>query len=242
MKKLLHILPAALMAFGLHAQSLKLSDKNGNDVTGGILNLWGSKDGEIVAYIGVKNIGNASKDVKVKKWEGSITAGADVYFCWDQCYTPAVFDSPTSITVGSGASNDSSFTGHFDTYGVVGNGVVYFTFYDENNTKDSATVRVVFSASPAGVDNISAKTAKISAASPNPANSQATFSYQVPKTALAASLELHNMLGEKISVVNLPVAGNNFTLNTEALKPGVYFCSFVVDGKVSTTQRLVVSH
>ena len=244
MKKGLLIVALAAICYGLNAQSLKLFDKAGKDITNGNMNLWGDTTSydEVVANIGVKNVSSSSVDVRVKKVESKLTAGAEVYFCWDQCYIPAVYESPTFISVGASQKNDSSFTGHYLAMGKAACDIIYFTFYNDKNKKDSASVRVNFCVSPAGIADNNSKKPSISNPMPNPANGQTNFNYFVPSYASSAKLMLHNMLGETIKEIELPASSTSQTLRTNELNAGMYFYSFVVDGKAVTTKRLMVSH
>jgi len=51
-----------------------------------------------------------------------------------------------------------------------------------------------------------------------------------------------NMLGSKVKSMDIPGKSGSLILTTSDLKSGMYMVSYISNGKVKDTSRLVVSH
>lgn len=77
---------------------------------------------------------------------------------------------------------------------------------------------------------------------PNPFNNSTTISYTIPEQAGNASISVYSIQGSLVENYNLPNKGNSI-LNIYAgdSKSGMYLYSLVIDSKVISTRRMLVS-
>gem|GEM_PF-2751724 len=77
---------------------------------------------------------------------------------------------------------------------------------------------------------------------PNPAGWQATIRYALPTTAHQATLEVRNLLGQRVSTLPLPGVQGEVLLPVAGLPAGLYLCSVVVEGQVLAVRRISIIH
>lgn len=77
---------------------------------------------------------------------------------------------------------------------------------------------------------------------PNPASDVINLSYSIHAEATSASFILTNTLGQVVKTTELPVATHDYTINSGALTSGIYYCSFMIDGKIAKTMKIIISH
>jgi subtilisin family serine protease len=75
---------------------------------------------------------------------------------------------------------------------------------------------------------------------PNPFSETTTISYDFQDPSAKAELVFVDMLGKEIRKEKLQQTTGNFTLNKGQLKPGMYFYSLIVNGKIVKTNKLAV--
>lgn len=119
-------------------------------------------------------------------------------------------------------------------------GVVEFivTKDDSEGATESRFVKFVNSASLATI----AKQAKVSMeVYPNPASNIAVFQYKTGNTAQSASIVIRDMVGKVVRKINLETMGTSQKkVSISDLNPGVYFYSYVLDGNIISTKKLIV--
>jgi len=239
-KYLLLFCLTGITALFAYSQSFQLSDSTGllaNNAT--ILKYGMPSADEIISYVSIKNTTGSPIPVKVKKVELNLVHGAAVAFCWGLCYIPEVFVSPDSIIIDAGATNSTDFSGHYYPQGIVGISTIRYVFFNANNPNDSVCVNIEFSTYPQGINDLSGVT--LSNACPNPANNSVSLSYSVPQNS-NAKLIIRNVLGSVVKDLNIAGNSGQINLNTTELADGVYFYSFLVDGKSQVTKKLVIRH
>jgi len=74
---------------------------------------------------------------------------------------------------------------------------------------------------------------------PNPFSETTTISYDFQSTG-KAELVISDMLGKEIIKEKLTYQTDTYTLNKGQLRPGMYFYSLVINGKVVKTNKLAV--
>lgn len=76
---------------------------------------------------------------------------------------------------------------------------------------------------------------------PNPANNVVNFQYSTSASTQSASVIIRNMVGKVVKEIVLEETGTaQKKINISELTSGVYFYSFVLDGVVISTKKLVV--
>lgn len=241
MRKILYLIPLLTISFWASAQSLSLSYAGGAISNGGNVYVYADSGyyNVMESHIFVTNTSAGSLDVKVKKTEVSTISGSENSFCWGMCYLPAVFVSPDPITIGAGVMDDHSFIGDYKPRGHLGETVILYTFYNIANTNDSVCVNVHYTATPVAVPTFVA-TPTLSNAYPNPASSKVSFNYDLKSFASEAFIIIKDLTGNEVKREYISGSTGRLTLNVDDLSEGVYFYSLIIDGKASTTKKLIV--
>ncbi len=255
MRKLYTLLILGLTAgWGANAQSLQFVDDQGTDISGTTItksiscaDITANGSLDVGAYgISVKNIGNSTLDVKIKRFETSVPSTTENYFCWFVCYAAqpsgvyyewpvngmGQYNHKRTLTAGQ---TDTNFFAHHLPNGTCQSATYRYVAFDGNNTNDSAYIDIVFDVTTSTSDiektNITAKEY------PNPANDVLMISLnELPNDA---SLVVSNMVGaivKRQSITNLTTR-----LNTEDLSNGVYFYTVKSKNAVLVTRKFIVS-
>ena len=122
---------------------------NGEDVTNGAFTVFGvptQETFETDAFI--KNNKDTAAKIRVRRRNISVNPQTENYFCWFQCYGPAVDVDPTNnfIMIGANETNYESFHSYFKPQGVSSINTIRYTFFDNNpgHTSDSAFVDITY--------------------------------------------------------------------------------------------------
>lgn len=193
---------------------------------------------EMVTEIVVENISSNSIDVKVKRQPISLIQGTSNYFCWTQCYGPAINESPDPITMTAGEVNESSFSVHYNPNGNAGQVAVKYCAYDSNNEADSACTIVYFNGTTTAIDEISETS--FSEFHPNPTPSTTILNYNLPSNKQAEVL-FFDMMGNLVKKHQLMGQDAQLKISVSDLKAGLYFANIMVDGQLQEIKRLVVT-
>lgn len=235
MKKIITIAFLALIANPLFSQNSYFEFSNLQT------NLWGNANDQMTGRAYIKNITNDTLHVKVKRTPVSVVSGSSNSFCWDVCYTSITSESVHSVTMVPD-SVYNNFYADFLPNGNVGLSSIKYCFFDEDVTTDSICLIAYFNASATGIEtNILPEGNYISDAFPNPSNGTTQLIYSVKKDAGSSKLEMHNILGSLVKVIDLKEKSGTVKLPLEDVGSGIYFCSLVVDNKTISTRKLVVS-
>lgn len=258
MKKLYAIAIGICFTGSAFAQSsLYFKDDVGTDISNTTITVAGEPtDSDIHVYLEVGNSSGTNLDVKVTRYEMSCISGTENYFCWAQCYgnvnscdpTYSQFPSPASpewgdyVPISAGSSwpaNGLFFGAYLVPLGFTGTATYRFTAFDSANPNDSVSVDITFDVA-VGIEEEAAK-GTISDAYPNPANGSTSISYELLSDD-QATLEVYNMIGEKVEEMLLEGKEGTAIINTEDLESGVYFYSLSVDGTLVNSKKLIVTH
>jgi len=90
-----------------------------------------------------------------------------------------------------------------------------------------------------GVDEIELQGAALSCY-PNPFNEVTTINYQLPAFESKAELVITNMLGKEIRKEQILKNKGTFIMDRGQIKPGMYFYSLIVNGKIVKTNKLAI--
>ena len=197
----------------------------------------------------VKNNYSSSKTVKVKRTLLSSITGHDIYYCFGAvCLNPSpsivyIPSQSATITANGGLPNGQG------TYGLsadidamaLGTSVVRYTLYDVNNPNDSIYVDLTYVVTPVGMSELTAKNFSLSQPSPNPAVTTATFRYDFNFAPKTAALKIYNMVGSLVKEEKITGKEGKLSVSSNDMEEGIYFCSLVVNDKIISTRRLVIS-
>jgi hypothetical protein len=229
MKKIYLLVCLVVISLGVNAQSFTLS------------NTYFSGDPMyfVEGHTTITNISNTPKNVYVQRVVNNLAPNHNSYFCWVQCYSAQVSTSPDFITIQPGADT-SIFRGDLETNLTPGNSTVTYCFYDANNHGDFVCVDFNYPTFTGLADSPAGKNF-ISKAYPNPTSDVANFYVNIEKSGKNATLKFFNMLGAQVKEVDVTNAKNSIKVNVSDLKAGIYFYSLWVDGKSTTTGKLMIS-
>jgi hypothetical protein len=245
-KVLLSVYLFSVVAFYGYSQSLTLSNQHGAIQPNAIIVQAGTPDSvELITYLNVKNISNATIKVFCKKVQLTMLDSTEMTMCWaGNCYPAPVNVSPFSQSINAGQTN-TEFIGHYTqtafSHFKSGESVIRWVFYNQANVNDSASVTVKYTTYPLGIDESNGRQAVLSNAYPNPANAVAGFNYAVPSGS-QARIVIRNILGSIVHSEQVSTGSGKISVNTANLTDGIYFYSLMLDGKNSQTKKLVVKH
>lgn len=238
MKKLL---PALVILFNLGlvltAQNLTVENLNGVDITNTtVVSPGGVDDAEIVEYMKVRNSSGINISVVFKKKNLTSVAGATNDFCVGfNCYPATSMLSNAFIVMGGMLQTDETSC-HYRPHGYAGSSTIRYTFYDQNNENDSASVIVEFvvtsKINEASVSNIEVY--------PNPAVNMVNFDYRINSTN-DSWFTVYNMLGNVVKSIRLEESQASISVAVDDLDAGIYFYSVLVNGEALKTSRLIIN-
>jgi hypothetical protein len=240
---LISFICAGMFLPNVNSQNIQLCDKSGTSFTNGTaFYIWDTLTLMNFEGLRIKNIGSSTINVKCKKIETSLVEGASCYMCFQgSCFSSGAFTSPKQDTL-SPNEVDSSFSGHVNPLGNLGESIITFVFFNVANTSDSAWVVVHFTATPVGINEIASMNAEVSNPYPNPAVLHTSFDYHFPKGTSSANFILSDLLGSKVYETDIQELEGKLTLNTADLKEGIYLYSFYVNHKMILTKKLIIRH
>ncbi len=229
MKKIYLIALFTVFCIGVQAQSLTATN----------VYISGDPTFFMEGHATITNISSSSKDVSVQRTVNNLFSGHNSYFCWVQCYSSQTSLAPDNVTLNPGDNTDI-FRGDLETFAISGISVVSYCFFDVNNTSDSVCVDYIYDATT-GIADIPAGKNYISKAYPNPASEFTQFYINLNKGVKNAQVKIFNMLGAEVKSVQVTDARNTLKVNISNLKGGIYFYSLFIDGKSTSTGKLMVT-
>ncbi len=239
MKRILRFITLFVIGCQGFSQNLSLSYANGQLPNGSSFMVSGDANFFMAAYVFVKNNSANPIDVYVKKTELYLVQGTSNYFCWAQCYGGQTYVSPEGIVINGGETDDLHFSGDYDPVGHHGVTSIMYTFFDGNNPNDSAAVTVLFNAGFTGLpENLSAPV--LSAAYPNPAQGIANLDFNLPVSAVTASVIVRSVTGQVVASYPLNSSTGQVSMDVSGMESGLYLCSLVLDGREAKTVKLTV--
>ena len=93
-----------------------------------------------------------------------------------------------------------------------------------------------------GVVNYQNIFSSIGNAFPNPSNMSVSVKYDINEFSNSGTIIFYDMLGKAVKEVALTDKKGTVKINVDDLNSGVYFYSFLVDGKAISTKKLVISN
>jgi hypothetical protein len=181
--------------------------------------------------LAVENISNNNLNVKVKKTEISVVPGTENSFCWVQCYDTSVLVSTKYITIPAHSINSDDFYGEYYPKGHLGTSIIRYTFFDMNNTTDSASMIAVYIATPVGIEELAENNNIL--LYPNPTSGIANLNLDLGKNF---TIEIFNSLGAKVLQEN--IISNSIDLSL--LPEGIYYYRIKENNQIKTNNVLVI--
>jgi hypothetical protein len=204
----------------------------------GPITVTGTSEDELIGELTVTNSGVETINFHVKRTVISPLAGSSNWFCWGtSCYLPNTDQSINSVSIIDGLS-DTTFSAHLNPSGNVGNAEIRYTFFNAANPSDSSSINVRFESTPLSTGPIVNSAIQVSSF-PNPATDVIRFAYaNLPANA---SIEILNLLGERMAVINNLTSEGIVAFPVDKLAPGIYFYNLnSLNNKAIKVGRFVV--
>ncbi len=184
---------------------------------------------EAVIDIDVKNASSNSMDIQCRKRHIKLVSETQNYFCWGSCFPPYTFESINPLVIPANTT-DTAFAGHYKPNGKLGCTIVAYTFFDNNNPSDSATVTVKYimdSCTPSSIIENNNSVNMFSSAYPNPASSY--FNIDIKHLQKTGYLNLYNNNGQLIKTKIFYASNTNIAVNIKNLQTGIYFYNIILN-------------
>jgi Secretion system C-terminal sorting domain len=244
-----------LFGFGSAQSSFKILDPDNAaaDVTNMTLDLWGDPTTDIEKELIVKNTTASNKTVKLKRVlvSGFNTTAPNqdtLQICWNVCLAPSWNTTQTAgnVTILADSTADFSVNGigfHslFSPCTLLGTRVIRYTFWDNTNMSDSASVLVNYHITAVGLSENKMNNFTFSSPHPNPASGSTVVTYDFPYQ-VKAQLKVYNIAGAVVKEFPTEESAGKLIIDTENMPNGIYFCRMLVNGKVIGTKKLIVSN
>jgi len=227
-------------AIGLSAQNLSLSNANGALSPGDTISLYIANNVDHYEHVYVTNNSGSSMDVKVRKHEIELLAGAMNTFCWGVCVAPSTLVSPYSITIDAGQTNTNDFSADYNGNENDGLTIVRYTFFDDANPSDTVDIVIKFYTSPVSIGEIAVLKTEISNPYPNPASTNCQFNYIIPLSVYDAKIVITDLAGNIVNTTSLIPGEGKASIDVSAFASGIYFYSLWIYDKPHTTRKLIV--
>ena len=194
--------------------------------------------GEFIQHMQIRNLTSNDLNVLVEKEVVGDLEGTMNFFCWGVCLSPDVSVSPRAITVAANSLNTDDLSFHVmfeeEVYGKV---VIIFKAYDETQSGNPISIKVVFNRSGAGVRE--AAPVQFGQAYPNPASSVVNFDYNI-NAGDRASVSIYNLLGQEVKNLSVNTLQGRLSVSVIDLNEGIYFCKLFVNGCAVKTEKFLV--
>lgn len=198
----------------------------------------------------IHNDYGTQKTIKVKRYFIQNAPGQEAYYCFGaNCYGYVPDQTFVPIQTSNVAANGMLPSGQgtfglktdFDDFGFMGTTKVLYVLYDVNNVNDSVALEMTYVVSAVGIAKLDAKNFSISNPMPNPATSLVSVKHNFSSTPKSASVKIYNMVGVLVKEVKVEGTEGKTQLDVSALNDGVYFYTLVVNDKLISTKKLIVS-
>jgi len=200
---------------------------------------WSSSD----AHVSIDNNSNSLKLVTISRMINTIVPGQMEFFCYGAttglCYPPGTISSNGQDTILAN-STDNSFKATLSPFGNVGYASIHYRIFDTNNPADSVGVDLAWDVTTSINENNIVY--GLSKPLQNPADGFTVFNYNLKLADQSDRLVVFNMLGSMVKSVEIPGKAGSLILSTSDLKSGMYLVTYMSNGKVKDSSRLVVSH
>lgn len=189
-------------------------------------------------YIENRNINDLA--VLVDRDISQIHPAHRTYYCWAQCYDTTVSLSPDALILPGGTVDSTSFHSYIYTANTAGVSKVTYTFFDQNNTSDTALATITYDVLNTSISSVEKSLYSLGSPSPNPANNMTSFTYAAP--VANTKLVIRDLIGNVVAEHPLNATKGIVLIPVGELNSGIYVCSIVNNGNSISSSKLVVSH
>ncbi len=245
MKKIITTSVLFLLAFSGFSQSIVLLDTANAVVSNSIVDITITPGSTTLTEFLIHNSTNQSRTYKCRRAILYMASDDSTQFCFGGlCYGFGTNVGSLSLTVVAQDTVDFAGNG-FHAVFVAGAScvtrLVYYRFEDPANLADSTNVILRYNCS-SGVNEFANAAGTISEVVPNPASQLISINYNVTSNSQKAKLAVYNVIGKEIKQITLTDKQGTAKLNTDDIPSGVYFYSLLVDDKIISTKKLVISN
>lgn len=245
MRKLLLLISAAFTV-NASAQSIVLKN-NANSATitpNSVITITTAVNDVTAFTFDIMNNSGVQQSYNAKRYDITLNAGADAYFCFaGTCYGAATYSAgPLTLQAGESASQLSGsyqmLVADLSEGPVSGYSEVKYTFWNASNVNDSVQVTLKYNA----VSGIVKQAGSVLKAEifPVPSAGEVFLSLNTIRSA-SAQIVLCNAAGQVVSVKTKQlIAGDNtIELGGENLIPGVYTAKIKVDNVIQSRSFII---
>ncbi|HLC83864.1 MAG TPA: T9SS type A sorting domain-containing protein [Bacteroidia bacterium] len=245
MKKIItSIAFVAVSLFGFGQFSLDVLDDNENEISNTIFDVNIGPNESLITELIVVNTDSVSHTYKCRRTIYTVDPTDSTRFCWGGlCYNWPTNLSSLSLAIAPGDTihySDFGFHAEFISKMATITRTVHYQWYDIANITDSTGVTIRYN-STVGVDEMAKIGGTISNAFPNPANLIVSMKYDINEFSNKGSIVFYDMVGKIVKETELTDKKGTAKINVDDLNSGIYFYSFIVDGKAISTKKLVIS-
>lgn len=245
MKKIITSIAFVTVSLLGFAQSLDvLNHSTKVDISNTIFDETIGANTSLITEFYVANTDVASHTYKCRRTIFAVAADDSTRFCWGGlCYNWPTNLSSQNLTVAPGDTMDFSdfgFHAEFLSKMSTMTRLVHYQFYDISNPNDSTGITIRYN-STVGIDEMNKIGGAISNAFPNPANMSISVKYDINEFSTRGTIVFYDMLGKAVKEVALNDKKGTAKINVDDLNAGIYFYTFMVDGKAISTKKLVIS-
>lgn len=177
--------------------------------------------------------------VDVERFADEFACFTSNQFCWTICYSPWTSVSPDSIVI---PAYDSTgvFHGWVDPDGHEGCCYIKYRFFDSADTTvySDVTIKYCFAnvcTPDVGIDEVSSTQMSLY---PNPASD--IFTMEFAAAEKGGIISLMDLTGKVAKQINVPSGITKINIPIDGLQNGVYLCSLLIDGKATSTKKIIV--
>lgn len=232
----------SLLGFGQF--SLDVLDDNENEISNTIFDVNIGPNESLITELIVVNTDSVSHTYKCRRTIYTVDPTDSTRFCWGGlCYNWPTNLSSLSLAIAPGDTihySDFGFHAEFISKMATITRTVHYQWYDIANITDSTGVTIRYN-STVGIDEMAKVGGTISNAFPNPANLTVSMKYDINEYSQKGSIVFYDMVGKIVKETELTDKKGTAKINVDDLNSGIYFYSFVVDGKAISTKKLVIS-
>lgn len=245
MKKIITSIVLTITGLFVFGQSpVVLNKYTGADISGTIYDEYAAGNSSILTEFLLHNSDSVSHTYKCRRFIYTVAPDDSTQFCWGGlCYNWGTNLSSVSQNIVAG--DTINFAGYgfkaiFNTKMSTMTRYVHYQFYDVANPSDSTGVTIRYN-STVGVNETDKIGGSLSNAFPNPTNEVVSMKYELKEYSQKGSVVIYDMLGKVQKEMILNDKKGTAKIDVSELNPGIYFYSFLVDGKAISTKKLVVS-
>lgn len=192
-------------------------------------------------WVEVHNQGMATVSYKVKRTIIQQVAGSSPMYC-QECGSGLCFIGPVSSQYSLAPSASCEWDIQYNVGPTpIGTSVVRYTAFNVANVNDSSCINMHYIVTPNAIPQLNAAGTTLSEPLPNPASGTVALNFTLAN-GTNATLEIVNLLGEKVTAQSLAANSGTATFDVASLPAGIYYCNLRSPGLAMVTRKLVVTH